>query len=309
MSPELKVFAIIVTYRGGQWYDRCFGSLRASTYPVKVVVVDNASCDGSVEYIREKYPDIELICSDKNLGFGQANNRGLRYALDHECDYAFLLNQDAWIEPDTIARLLAIHAKNKDYGIISPIHLIPEKTSIDKGLLSYLDDHRITDSALFEDLFFNRVKDIYPTTFINAAVWLLPRFTLETVGGFDPLFFHYEEDDNYLNRVIYHGFRIGICPHVIAVHDRNNRFSRVVSKEEISRRHQSALLVRFTDATKQESVDRFIVHLLRKTITQTVKGKWGRAKEYGQDMLFLLRQRKSIKHSLAQSLMDGPQWL
>lgn len=46
---------------------------------------------------------VNLITSDINLGFGQGNNKGIRYALENEADYVFLLNQDAWIEPDTIS--------------------------------------------------------------------------------------------------------------------------------------------------------------------------------------------------------------
>ena len=91
----MKVFVIIVTYKGKRWYDRCFGSLRQSTIPLQTIVVDNASNDGTVDYIRENYPEIYLIESKENLGFGKGNNLGLRYALDHGCDYVFLLNQDA----------------------------------------------------------------------------------------------------------------------------------------------------------------------------------------------------------------------
>ena len=91
----MKLFVIIVTYKGKQWYDRCFTSLRESTLPVQTIVVDNASNDGSVEYIKEHYPEIHLIESEENLGFGKGNNLAIRYAYEHGCDYVFLLNQDA----------------------------------------------------------------------------------------------------------------------------------------------------------------------------------------------------------------------
>ena len=100
MANIAKIFVIIVTYKGNQWYERCFTSLRNSEYPVQTIVIDNASNDGTVEYIRENFPEIYLIESEENLGFGRANNIGMRYALDHGCDYVFLLNQDAWIKPE-----------------------------------------------------------------------------------------------------------------------------------------------------------------------------------------------------------------
>ena len=179
---DLKLFVIIVTYKGQPWYDRCFASLRESTIPVHTIVVDNASNDGTVEYIREHFPEIHLIESKENLGFGKGNNIGMRYALDHGCDYVFLLNQDAWVDADALEKLVEIHSKHSEYGILSPIHLNAEKTGIEKGLVLYLDDRRVTDKALFEDLYFGRLKEVYDTKYINAAAWLLPRMTIIWTG-------------------------------------------------------------------------------------------------------------------------------
>jgi GT2 family glycosyltransferase len=111
MANIAKIFVIIVTYKGHLWYERCFKSLRDSELPVQIIVIDNASNDGTVEYIRAHFPDIHLIESKENLGFGRANNLGMRYALDNGADYVFLLNQDAWIEPNTIGELVRIAEK------------------------------------------------------------------------------------------------------------------------------------------------------------------------------------------------------
>ena len=69
-----KIFVIIVTYKGKRWYDKCFQSLRESTIPVQIVVVDNTPGDEDVEYIRTYHPDIHLIKTTENLGFGRGNN-------------------------------------------------------------------------------------------------------------------------------------------------------------------------------------------------------------------------------------------
>ena len=91
-----KIFVVIVTYKGKQWYDKCFQSLRESTIPVQIVVVDNTPGDEDAKYIKTHFPEVHLIKMNENLGFGKANNLGMRYALDNGCDYVFLLNQDAW---------------------------------------------------------------------------------------------------------------------------------------------------------------------------------------------------------------------
>ena len=184
-----KVFVIVVTYKGMRWYDRCFTSLRESAIPVQTIVVDNASNDGSVEYIKEHYPEIHLIESQENLGFGRANNLAMRYALDNGCDYVFLLNQDTWIESNSIAGLVAIHENNPRYGILSPMHVRADGKSLYMQIIDGNENN--PNKKLISDLYCGVLKDVYQEKFVNAAAWLMSRKTLETVGGFDPIYVHY----------------------------------------------------------------------------------------------------------------------
>lgn len=303
---NVKLFVIVVTYKGKQWYDRCFSSLRESTLPVQTIVVDNASNDGSVEYIKENYPEIHLIESDENLGFGRANNLGMRYALDHGCDFVFLLNQDAWVEPDTFGKLLDIHGNHLEYGILSPIHLNAEKTGIEKGLLNYLDDKKITDKRLLEDLYFNRLEDVYDTTYVNAAAWLLPRNTLETIGGFDPIFSHYGEDDNYLQRVRFHGLKIGICPSCVAVHDTERRIDAAEKKVQTS---SSWLLAKVADVNSADKVNALCLYHFGKAISKFLVFKFSQAKTHWGIMRFLRKNAHGIKHSRDVNVTKGMNWL
>lgn len=306
---DKKVFVIIVTYKGRQWYDRCFSSLRASAIPLQVIVVDNASNDGSVDYIKSNYPEILLIESPKNLGFGQANNEGIRYALNHNCDYVFLLNQDAWIEPDSIKTLVEIHNNNSIFGILSPLHLCPDKSHIEKGFLTYLDDFRTTDRQLIEDLVFSRVKDVYETKYVNAAAWLIPKDTLLTVGGFDPIFFHYGEDDNYMTRVLFHGYKIGICPFASIVHDCDNPGIRTHSEQEKERRRILPLLIKFTDLYNNISISAYKRYLFRKWIVSSLRRNSGLALQYKNDYLFLKKHQSDIQASVAANSKTGKTWL
>lgn len=241
---QSRLFVIIVSYKGHQWYERCFTSLRNSEYPVQTIVIDNASNDGTVEYIREHFPEIHLIESKENLGFGRANNLGMRYALDHGCDYVFLLNQDAWIEPNTIGELVRIAEKYPEYGILGPVQVNNERTRVLNGVIQFLINPDNVNHKLFSDLILGNVEEVYPVAEINAAAWLLPRKTLETIGGFDPIFLHYGEDWNYLSRVLYHGLKVGLIPHVQVVHDCKDR---VEQKKGYSATFDKWLLQRATD--------------------------------------------------------------
>ncbi len=301
-----KIFVIIVTYKGHLWYDRCFTSLHNSEIPLHTVVIDNASNDGTVEYIRENYPEIHLIASETNLGFGQGNNKGMRYALDNGADYVFLLNQDAWIEPNTLKELVEIHKCNPQYGILSPMHLNADKTAIEKGLMNYIADLKITDPAWINDLYFGTTKDIYNTNYLNAAAWLLPRKTLETIGGFDPIFFHYGEDDNYMQRVTYHGLKIGLCPGVKVVHDTERR---IISKVYSDNDYKKCLLIDLANVNTTENFNSVFTHKSKKLILKCLKGNWTVAKAYIKDLIFMFDMKQKIKVSRDSNSIKNSNWL
>ncbi len=217
---------------------QCFTSLKKSNYPCKTIVIDNGSKDNTVKLIRENFPEVELFVSDKNLGFGQGNNYGIKRALNDGADYFFLLNQDAWVEEDTIEKLVSIAQRNPNFGIISPIHLNGEYSELDSNFKKYITKSlsQQTVSKMFGSTDAS-LDEIYSIDFVNAAAWFLPLSCIKKVGGFDPIFFHYGEDFNFLSRVKYHGFKIGVCPKTTICHDR-----LVVEKgKEITRLNNSSL--------------------------------------------------------------------
>ena len=299
----MKVFVIIVTFKGKQWYDRCFGSLRQSTIPVQTIVVDNASNDGTVEYIREHFPEINLIESKENLGFGKANNLAMHYALDHGCDYVFLLNQDAWIEPDAIEKLVIIHQAHPEYGVLSPMHIRPDGKSLYIQIEDGSKDH---GNKLLADCYFNRLEDVYPFAYVNAAAWLLPKNTLETVGGFDPIFSIYGEDDDYLNRMRYHGLKLGLCPKARIVHD-HQEATNPFGDERM--RYHHFLLAEFLDPNKEDTLGNYLGYLRRKIVVNLLKGKTSEARLLHQDYKYLKAHKAAIGNSRNINCKKQPSWL
>lgn len=212
------VFAVVVTYNGKKWYDKCIGCLKSSSVPIVPVIIDNASSDGTQDYIRDNFPEAKLIESSHNLGFAKANNIGIRYAYDNGADYVLLLNQDAWIFPDTIALLLYTFKSHEDAGIVSPMHLNGEMDSLDFNFATNMSRDFVSD------IFLCKLKSDYPLPYINAACWLISRKCIETVGGFDTnLYIHYGEDGDYCKRIIYHKFKLYLSTKAKACHDREFR--------------------------------------------------------------------------------------
>lgn len=208
---EKKVLIIIVTYNGERWIQRCLDSAAQTSIEHDIMIIDNASEDRTLQLVGQSPEKPIIIRSDKNLGFGAANNIGLKYAIDNAYDYVYLLNQDAYIEKDTIERLVGIHSWNPSFGVLSPVQ---------------------TDAEGVADAQFANKTGIRTTTnldipvkvdFVMAAHWLIPVSVLKEVGGFSPTFHHYGEDDNWLDRLHFHGYLCGVVTSVAAIHDRARR--------------------------------------------------------------------------------------
>ena len=168
---------------------------------------------------------------------------GLKYALEYDFDYVYLLNQDAWVQSNTFENLITISRDNPEFGLISPIQMNADLYHIDKnfcvGLFKYQNKNFIND------LYNETLNDIYETTpFVMAAHWFLTKSCIKKVGGFSPTFTHYGEDRNYADRIKYHGFKIGIAPKIKVVHDRGERSD---PPKKIMKLNYISLLVRCSD--------------------------------------------------------------
>ena len=224
----MKVAAIIVGYNAMSWIDKCITSLKDSSQETKVFWVDNGSSDGTPEKIKQEFEHVELVESKENLGFGRANNLGIEMAYKQGFEYFFLLNQDAWVKHDTIAQLIKVLEANEDFGVVSPIHLNGTGNKLDFGFFKYSTHKqlRFEERELYSDMFSKNFKEVYRFKFINAAAWMIKRSCIEKIGGFDPLFSHYVEDNHYCLRLLYHNVKLGVAPEAIAYHDREDRLKK-----------------------------------------------------------------------------------
>lgn len=306
MDSDLKIFVIVVTYKGKKWYDRCFTSLRNSSIPVQTIVVDNASDDGTVEYIKDNYPEIHVIESKENLGFGKGNNLALRYAYEHGCDYVFLLNQDAWLDDAVVLnKLVLLSQKYPEYGIISPMHVTPDKQSLNM-MLEY--GNTVYSKRILSDLYCGTVKEIYQTNYVNAAAWLLPRKTLSELGGFDPLIFHYGEDDDYLNRARYHGIKVGISLDSRIVHDHHSGEFKAWSCE-LARKSAVDDLELFLDLNAPFNYHAVRMTWIRRYIKALFRGKTKEREIAVYKMKYLRKMRSSIEYSRKTNMIKQPNWI
>ena len=286
-----------------KWIDHCLGSLKDSYIPIQAVVIDNGSTDGTREHIPSHHPDVVWLPQDQNLGFGQANNIGLRYALEHNADYALLLNQDAWINQEMLVQLLRY---DDQQSILSPIHLNGRGDDFD----SNFRQNTISRSSDIDNLHQVRCGDKirpFEAIAVAAACWLIPAKIIKTVGGFNPLFFQYGEDHNYLDRTFYHGFHLKVVPTTFAYHDRKQYGNSQLYQHRITYRY---LLLKATDINSNPTCKDYLkvcgfwcrkglkAHKPFRFIGQSISG-----------LIRLQRNRKKIKLSREAEQNEGPTWL
>ena len=133
-----SISVVIVTFNGSFWIEKNLSQLLNSAIPVDIIVVDNASTDATISLI-EKFPSVTLIKSKVNLGFGKANNLGIKHALNNGAEAVFLLNQDTWIFENTIQILADNLQKNPDFGILSPMHFSADAQTLDSNFEIYFN--------------------------------------------------------------------------------------------------------------------------------------------------------------------------
>jgi len=301
-----EIQIIIVTYNGMNWLPKTL-ALIPNEY--SVIIIDNNSTDATVKFILENYPTLTLLPQHVNLGFGAANNIGISYALKNGADYVFLLNQDAYLEKDTIEKLIEVYKNNAEYGVISPIHLNGEGSNLDLNFSNYLRQNK----KLFFDALKNKYTEIiYEVPFVNAAAWLLPIKTLEIVGGFDPLFYHYAEDDNYCQRVLFHGLKIGVVPNTYVYHDREFRettpINSIKDKLFLKERYLKSKWANVNIETEND-IKKFKLDTLKLIIKLFFKLKFKQLDYYLNELLLIKKITNEIKKSRKINTAKGKHYI
>ena len=306
---ETKVYVIIVTYNAMKWVDRCLGSLRESEVPCKPVIVDNLSKDETVSYIQDHYPEAHLIINKENRGFGQANNQGIEWAYSQGATHFFLLNQDAWVNLDTIGKL--VETQNKyGFAIVSPIHLNGAGDEMDYPFFSYVV-MKPKNITFVSDLITGDLKRYYEVQFVNAAAWMLSRRCIDRIGGFDPIFFIYAEDTNYMFRIKYHHEKLAIVPAAHIFHDRGiHGNSQVFNNRAVV----SRLLTTYTNINEPRfhpCWKRIKLHLwhFKNAMTALIKLHFVDFNTIINGYGLYFRSMSKVKNSRKQNMMVGPNWL
>lgn len=249
-----------------------------------VVVVDNASTDGSVATIREQYPDLAILENPTNVGYAEGNNAGLRYGLERGADYVFILNNDAVVDPDALSALVAAAAANPDAGFLGPKVYHRESPAVIQSAGGMFNQYWESCYRGMDEPERGQFEELADVDFVCGCAVLVSRSAVERIGMLDPRFFLYREDVDWCYRARRTGFRVLYVPEAKVWHR-----SPHIREEEMPRTtyymaRNALLFLAKNELGALEMAKVLILRQLRPLLSWTVRPKW-RHKRRDRDAL------------------------
>ena len=219
----MTISAILVNYNDARHLEACLGALTAELIgrDSEIIVVDNASEDGSLSLLSSRFPAVKTVANAANEGFARANNRGVRESAG---DVLLFLNTDTVIQPGALSRLLETLASAPEIGACGPALFRRDGSfQVSFGRPVSFFGQMIQKSVLnpFQTRALKRPKTRKPrrTAWLSAACLLFRRPAFEQAGGFDERFFIYFEDIDLCRRATQAGWQLIFDPAARVLHE------------------------------------------------------------------------------------------
>jgi GT2 family glycosyltransferase len=222
--PDVTV--VLVSYNTVHLLGKVLGAIDSGRngLSVQVIVVDNASSDGSAELLKDQYQNIELITNQTNIGFARANNQALTRARGR---YVLLLNTDAFIAPDTLHKTISFMDANSKCGLLG-VKLIGRDGSLQPScryfptpwnlfLVSTGAARFFPRTRLVDDMSWDH-KSIRECDWVPGCYYLVRREAIEQLGLFDPRYFLYYEEVDHCRRLRHAGWSVCYYPFTEVMH-------------------------------------------------------------------------------------------
>ncbi len=222
MAPAPDVSVIVVTLNALPWVEQCLESVRG----LDVIVVDHGSTDGTLELVRERFPGVRVV-EQENRGMGGGNNAGMRVASGR---YWFLLNPDAWVVGDGLARLVAFADAHPEAAVVGPRLSNTDGTlqrsaraepTVWRLATEYAGVRKLAPgSSVLNPLYLGGFDHttVREVDWLSGAALLVRRAAADEVGLFDESFFMFSEEVDWLTRFRRAGWSVLFYPEAEVVH-------------------------------------------------------------------------------------------
>src|SRR5262245_20111636 len=216
------VSVVVVTYNGLPWVERCLESVSGR----ETIVVDHGSTDGTLELLRERFPEAVLV-EQANVGMGGGNNAGMRVARG---DWFFLLNSDAWVLDTGLDRLVEFAGSRPDVAVVGPRlrntdgtlqRSVRGEPTLWRLATEYLGIRKLAPRSRRLNAFYAGDFDhdsVREVESLQGAAMLVRRTATEAVGLFDEAFFMFSEETDWLHRFRAAGWEVLFFPGAEVAH-------------------------------------------------------------------------------------------
>ena len=211
MTLHPKVAVVILNWNGSEDTLECLATLRDIDYPkCEVIVVDNASESDDIAIIETKHGQwVHIVRNERNYGFAEGNNIGIRHALDMGAQYVLLLNNDTIVAPDFLRKMVNAAQGDDSLGILMPTiyhYDMPAKVQSCGRRIGWYGPpgsmarpHDAADQVVYIEA-------------ASGACMLIKRKVIERIGLLCDEYFYQVEDTDYCARALRQGFRVGCVP-------------------------------------------------------------------------------------------------
>jgi GT2 family glycosyltransferase len=228
IAAVVDLSVIIVTWNCREFAKECLRSIKETVHiNFEIILVDNASSDGTVEEVRLAHPDVRVIANQHNLGFAKANNVGIAASCGN---YLALINPDVVVLPNCIDAAVTVLDGDPSIGLLGPM-MLDRNGNVQRSGMRLPTLWNVLCDALVLHTVFGRsplfggqlMRDFDWTTrrdieVLNGWLWIVRRDTVSQVGQLDEGFFMYGEDVDWCRRIREHGWRVLFEPSTAAIH-------------------------------------------------------------------------------------------
>ncbi len=288
----MKVTIIIPNYNGCRFMEPCLASLKEQTFKdCCILIVDNASTDGSLEYLRGNYPDIEVLALDKNYGFSKAVNIGIRHA---RTPYVLLLNNDTTVDPHFLEEMVhAIEQSPRIFSVASKMLQMYHPELIDgAGDLYTLVGWGVARGCGRLASNYTKADEVFSAC-AGAAIYR--RSAFKKIGLFDENHFAYLEDIDVAYRAKIYGYKNLYCPTALVFHVGSGTSGSKYNSFKVRLSARNSVYLNYKNMPAGQLALNFIPLLIGYLVKYAFFVKIGFGKDYKEGILEGLRKRKVQK--------------
>jgi len=228
-TSHFTVSVVIVSWNAREYLMQCLASLsqEACRYPMEIIVVDNASSDGSADSVATSYPSVRLIRNADNVGFAKANNMAVSVSTGR---YLCFVNSDVKVLPHCISRLVDFCEERPNVGMVGP-RIIGGDGALQRSCRGFPSVWNMSCRALALDSLFPKIRmftgyslshwpqdSVQPVDILSGCFWLVRRQALIQIGMLDEDFFMYGEDMDWCKRFWMQRWQVVFVPSAEAIH-------------------------------------------------------------------------------------------